>query len=346
MVADNDLSSYAIKDINEMESAFIPNGKDKFLIYIDTYASSGLPSHPVLLELVPDKTDLIASKIIYSYPEQNSANEKVFTNILNDAFSYYEEGSITKGLILWSHGNAWFPKNYHLSFDNSNLVKSFGKDQSPQEDTMEIIELAKAIEPYHFEYLLLDACFMASIEVLFELRNSTKFFIASPTEILANGFPYHLIMPYLTDNLNLEKVVQTYYNYYQSQSNIQTSASIVLINSYFLDDLSNLYKKIFINSNNKSISINHLQQYTRNNINLLFDLKQLLLQNEIYVSEIEKLWKNICVLEKHSPNFINLSLSNCNGISTYLFNSNTLLNDYYKSLSWHKASSISLYSYK
>ena len=106
MIADNDLAPYALNDINEMERAFTPNGKDKWLVYIDTYASYGLPQHPVLLEITPDSSDEVKSKIIYSYPEQNSADKHVFQNVLKDAFSVHQGVNRTKGLILWSHGNA------------------------------------------------------------------------------------------------------------------------------------------------------------------------------------------------------------------------------------------------
>ena len=62
MVADNDLAPYALKDLNEIERGFVPNGKDKLLVYIDSNTSTALPSHPVLLEIVPDTTEI---QIIY-----------------------------------------------------------------------------------------------------------------------------------------------------------------------------------------------------------------------------------------------------------------------------------------
>lgn len=48
-----------------------------------------------------------------------------------------------------------------------------------------------------FEYILFDDCFMSSIEVAYDLRKITRHLIASPCEVMAYGYPYDLVMPYL-----------------------------------------------------------------------------------------------------------------------------------------------------
>lgn len=349
MIADNDLASYAIKDINEMESAFVPNGKDKWLVYIDTYASAELPQHPVLLEIIPDKSDEIKSKIVYSYPEQNSADKHVLKTILKDAFSLYKGVTKPKGLILWSHGNAWLPNNYSIESNRKSakntsetpIFKSFGRDNIPKTSSMEITDLAESLQPYHFEYILFDACFMASIEVLYELRYSADFFIASPAEILADGFPYQKIISYLTNNLQLEKAVENYYNYYASQKGVHQSATITLVESRFLDELASICKKMTSEIKEKiTFQVSNLQQYSRNNEKWLFDLKQILLKQQNHLSEVENCWKKLCKIEKHTAKMAHLSLDNCNGLSTYLFSQNSLLNESYKKLSWYKITNL------
>ncbi|WP_460485689.1 clostripain-related cysteine peptidase, partial [Capnocytophaga sp. HP1101] len=120
MVADNDLAPYALKDLNEIERGFVPNGRDKLLVYIDSNTSTVLPSHPVLLEIAHDTTEVIASKIISSYPEQNSADKRVMSNVLRDALNYYKGNNHYKGLVLWSHGNAWLPNGYSIETENKS----------------------------------------------------------------------------------------------------------------------------------------------------------------------------------------------------------------------------------
>ncbi|MFK8266649.1 clostripain-related cysteine peptidase [Capnocytophaga cynodegmi] len=347
MIADNDLAPYALKDINEMEKAFTPNGKDKWLVYIDTYASVGLPQHPVLLEITPDSSDEIKSKIIYSYPEQNSADKHIFQNVLKDAFSVYQGVNHPKGLILWSHGNAWLPSDYYIENNRKTaknittpFFKSFGKDNVPTDSAMEIAELAESLQPYHFDYILFDACFMASVEVLYELRYSADFFIASPAEILAEGFPYERIVPQL-NSLELEKVVETYYEHYASQRGAYQSATITLIDSRFLEHLAQICRRIVADMKEfTKLQLSYLQQYSRNNEKLLFDLKQILDTQSNAISEINDCWKKLCKTEKHTAKMANLSLDNCNGISTYLFNQNTSLNEIYKKSSWYKTTNL------
>ena len=342
MVADNDLASYALKDLNEIERGFVPNGRDKLLVYIDSNTSTALPSHPVLLEIVHDTTEIIASKIIASYPEQNSTDKTVMSNVLRDALSYYKGDNRYKGLVLWSHGNAWLPEGYHIETENKSgvVVKSFGKDMSPREGAMELPDLAEVLNPYRFDYILFDACFMGSVEVLYELRHSARYFIASPAEILADGFPYHHLLPYLIGKLQLEKATEAYYNYYNVLEGARQSATVTLVDSEQLEALASFCKQLNISE----LSLAHLQQYSRNNEKYLFDLKQVLLESNVK-GEMEPIWLQLCKVERHTPRFANIALTHCNGLSVYLFGKNEKLNNYYKQLSWYRATRFH-FSYK
>lgn len=342
MVADNDLAPYALKDLNEIERGFLPNGRDKLLVYIDSNTSTALPSHPVLLEIVPDTTEVIRSKIIASYPEQNSTDKTVMSNVLRDALSYYKGDNRYKGLVLWSHGNAWLPEGYHIETENKSgvVVKSFGKDMSPREGAMELPDLAKVLNPYRFDYILFDACFMGSVEVLYELRHSARYFIASPAEILADGFPYHLLLPYLIGKLQLEKATEAYYNYYNALEGARQSATVTLVDGEQLEALASFCKQLNISE----LSLAHLQQYSRNNEKYLFDLKQVLSESKASVA-MEPIWQQLCKVERHTPRFANIALIHCNGLSVYLFGKNETLNNYYKQLSWYRATRFH-FSYK
>lgn len=342
MVADNDLASYALKDLNEIELGFMPNGRDKLLVYIDSNTSTALPSHPVLLEIVPDTTEVIRSKIIASYPEQNSTDKTVMSNVLRDALSYYKGDNRYKGLVLWSHGNAWLPEGYHIETENKSgvVVKSFGKDMSPREGAMELPDLAEVLSPYRFDYILFDACFMGSVEVLYELRHSARYFIASPAEILTDGFPYHHLLPYLIGKLQLEKATEAYYNYYNVLEGARQSATVTLVDGEQLEALASFCKQL----NTSELSLAHLQQYSRNNEKYLFDLKQVLLESKASVA-MEPIWQQLCKVERHTPRFANIPLTHCNGLSVYLFGKNETLNNYYKQLSWYRTTRFH-FSYK
>lgn len=61
----------------------------------------------------------------------------------------------------------------------------------------DLTDLAAAIPDNFFNFIWFDCCYMSSIEVIYELRNKADRFVAYPTEILAEGAPYDVVLPYI-----------------------------------------------------------------------------------------------------------------------------------------------------
>ena len=79
---------------------------------------------------------------------------------------------------------------------------------------MEITELNEALEGFHFDFMLFDACYMSGIECAYELKDKTDYLLGSPTEVLARGFPYEDFLPALfKENADLELVTKSFYAY-------------------------------------------------------------------------------------------------------------------------------------
>ena len=51
-------------------------------------------------------------------------------------------------------------------------------------------------------YILFDDCYMSTVEVAYDLREVTNYLIASTSEMMAYGMPYHKILKYII-GLNL-----------------------------------------------------------------------------------------------------------------------------------------------
>ncbi len=355
MLADNNLDYFAVQDLNEMESAFPKNTEDKLVVYVDRGRNSR-PSHPYLMEITYDSNDAIVSPILFSYPEQNSAKTEIFHSILNEVFAYYKDENFTsKGLILWSHGNAWLPSGVSILTNRDKLLedttKSFGLDNVPEEANMDIQELAHVLSNYHFDFLLFDACFMSSIEVIYELRNTTDYLIAAPTEVLSNGFPYHRVVPlFFEENLSPNKIAQAYFEYYNNKSGLLKSASIAVIK---MDEVENLTQQIynfnasFASLSEKNISKERVLPLDRFNGEWIYDLHDFLQkisqENNLggkYENIMEQ-WEKVVVYENNTPFMVeSIDLENCNGISTYIPDTTheKAVNEYYKTLSWFEAS--------
>ena len=141
------------------------------------------------------------------------------------------------GLVLWSHGTAWFPTN------PSSYMRAFGQDG---DDFMEIYELADALDGFHFDFLAFDACYMGSVEVAYELRNAADYLIASATEVIGYGFPYDLmIRPMFSATADVQGIAEAFYTYYNMQSGNMRSASIALVKNDELEGLADASRAIF-----------------------------------------------------------------------------------------------------
>lgn len=186
------------------------------------------------------------------------------------------------GLIIGSHGKAWLPagksitarslgdtstdENTFVPMPNALPTRGFG-DPSRE---MDIAQLAEAIaaQTYRLDWIIFDACFMANIETLYDLRTSANRIIASPIEIMAAGFPYDRLIPQLfADNgnkCNLAGACETFYDFYMNDwesipSNAQ-SGCISLAVTAELESLADVVRRINA-TNPASYNRDALQSY-------------------------------------------------------------------------------------
>ncbi|MDR1595269.1 MAG: hypothetical protein LBS43_12430 [Prevotellaceae bacterium] len=319
MAADNNLSTDAFDDIEEMKESFEDTGIN-LVIFIDPVRES-----PYLLEIT-HSTDTI----IKTYQEFNSADASQMQQVLNDIIEMYPSDSY--GLILWSHGTSWLPSGQQL--------KSFGRDNSEQID---IPDLAEAL-PVRFDFILFDACLMGAVEVAYELRNKTDYIISSSAEVIYTGFPYDLIIPALVSSTpDLRKAAESYFDYYQQQSGAFRSATISLVDTKELDNLARVTNQLIsgqtfdIASFDKT-SVQRLDVYDEQ---YTFDFLDFIIKAFPEADKrplIEQLEKTV-LYKAHTAEFIEMYEINAYcGLSCYIpHSSRNDLNSYYKQLSWYQA---------
>ena len=97
---------------------------------------------------------------------------------------------------------------------------------------------------------------MSSIEVAYDLKDVTKYLIASPTEVMAYGFPYHECGKYLIGNVDYEGVIQAFYEFYSQYTYPYGTAAVT--NCQELEQLANIVKRINIENQNNNISANSI----------------------------------------------------------------------------------------
>lgn len=346
MLANNDLYRYAVENINKIESTWDDSYNGNCIILIEPINSN----NKILMIQIKRDNDLnkISSPTIKTYQEIDPLQPENMKYLLNEVVQKYPSQKYS--LILWSHGTGWVPSNTILRSQlksYSNIpVKSFGQSNGKQ---MNITDLANGIPDNRFNTIIFDACYMASIEVLYELRNKANYIISSPAEILAQGFPYDITMPILIKEENPEiRVAQAYYDYYNTQSDIDyRSATISVVNTAELEGLASETKKIILS--NALVTpvydnISQIQTFDRYNTHLFYDLKQTM--GELCVEDsIKPLFNDFntqlaktVLYSAHTESFLNIfKIKSSCGITSYIPQSSNQsgMKNYYKKLSWY-----------
>ena len=187
-------------------------------------------------------------------------------------------------MIIGSHGHGWTPKSF-TSAASARLRRMGVQEpsllwQKPEGaltrhigDTgyavqYDIYEIADAIKANNIklEYILFDACFMSNVESAYELRNATKYIIASPCEVMGAGFPYDKVMPYMLTNggasFDLDKICSEYVDHYKNGSGISVrSACVALTNTAELESLAAAVKKVNAAAVTDGFSLDDVQVY-------------------------------------------------------------------------------------
>lgn len=137
------------------------------------------------------------------------------------------------GIVFGGHGTGWLPKGSRLrSMHGAAGTGPFGQAPLPWAAAtryfgetgcmFDIGEIAASLENTgeHFDYVIFDDCFMSNIESLYDMRRAADYIIASPCEIMGDGFPYRTVVPHLfTDggrSRDLEGVCRSFHEFYTS----------------------------------------------------------------------------------------------------------------------------------
>lgn len=176
----------------------------------------------------------------------------------------------TYGLVLSSHGGGWVPADiFDHYIERAVKTRFMGQDG---DHYMETPDLAQAIGAAgHWDYLLFDACFMASVEALYDLRHTTEYVMASAAEVMGAGFPYQTILPLLFDKRGpqLEQACRAYMDSFKN-----SSATISLVKTSGLEALAAEVRTIQSGNPGKKVDTSKMQGYEGFSPHLYFDLRQ------------------------------------------------------------------------
>jgi len=232
-------------------------------------------------------------------------------------------------------------------------VKTIGQDVYVEGDAkysleMGIDDFASAI-PMHLDYLILDACLMGGVETAYELRDKADYVAFSPAETLAEGFFYRTMAERLLEpeSPDVQKVCQEFYNLYAYEEGDKQSATITLVKTSGMDALAATCKTLFEKYREaiSAVDPGTVQGFFRYEKHYYYDMEDILEKAGASSEDLAALEAALdgCIAYKAAtpaflPNSGGFDIDSYCGMSMYLPADGTAyLDEYYKSLSWNKA---------
>lgn len=237
--ANNNLKYEAYETLNRLEESLYRNGNEKnnIIAYIKDN-----PNNACLIKIKRDKHPYkIASDTLKVYSTAEYSSTRDMHRVLSDVKNICDSKLFS--LVLWSHGTAWLPPAQDIAYNDRPRTKAFGDDRGYQ---MSIFDLTEAF-PIPFRYIMFDACAMSNVEVLYEFIGKTDYIISSPTDVLSEGFPYHLIGEdlFADDVASLKQMADKYIQYYNSKDGKAQSATISVVKTSALQQLAETMNRIY-----------------------------------------------------------------------------------------------------
>lgn len=330
MGGDNSLSAETYEKIEALRQGWNKNLKGKLVVYSDPSDAA-----PQLIEICTCKSGNPITDIIKTYEEENSAASEVFSRVISEVKSLYPAPSY--GLILFSHASGWLPER---TLKNPKSVLTDGEDE------MSLIHLASAMPDNCFDYIIFEACFMSGIEVAYELKNKTNYILASSAEIVSPGFTniYSQTIKHLYESpANLKEFAQSAFSHFDAQTGFSRSATLSLIRTSELNDLSKWVKNnCDLNKETDIKNIQHFDRYTTHR--LFFDFEDYyssIIDTDVQKKELTSLLNACVVYKAATPSFMleynGFEIKKHSGLTTYITQEKfPFLNNEYQNLKWYK----------
>ena len=374
----NSLSAALEDDVNDIKSGYLPlvgSMSKAVLVYSRRLSETGrytdrTPSY--LIRLSVDGWGKVISDTLKTWPETDEAvSASTMTDVLETVKGLYPHASY--GMVFSSHGSGWLPSGYYstgkITAGTAGLqavpyidpnsdgsmprVKSIGIDNITSRNTyeMEIETFAQAL-PMKFDYIIIDACLMGCIEVAYALKDKCDKLVFSQAEVLEDGLcdyttlTQRVLKPVVPDLYNL---CEDSYRHYKNQDDpIYRSLTISMIDCTRLDGLAESCKSLFSKYRNQISLVNaaNVQGYFRARKHWFYDLTDILRQSgipEADMADYNKAMSDCVLYNAATDTFINFDIRTHCGLSMYLpADGNSELDEFYKTLSWNKASGLVL----
>ena len=259
MFADNNLAGDMLSNIYNAERGLTKSMPSaRIVVYLDKADTTMLYE----LKYLPygEEQHIRHCKVLKSYEKQDSSNPNIMCAVLGDVRELAPSKSY--GLVVSGHGTGWFPKpSSGISYNDQrvaekgsvaqeyqfghlgeeSMTRFVGYDNATPESSFSSADLVEGLRDMHFDYIMFDACFMGSVEFLYDLRSVADYIISSPVEVMNAGMPYEDIVPlFFAPGRDICKVAETIVDVYKNTGfSTKKSVAVSVVDCSKLENLAN-----------------------------------------------------------------------------------------------------------
>jgi hypothetical protein len=259
MDGDNNLESYAISDMNEMERVGSTDDVN-ILVLIDRTpgydTSNGDWTTTRLYYVTKDNdTSTINSTLLADLGERDMSDPNTLKDFIIYCMNNFPADKTC--LTLWNHGGGVYPRSYSTSKKDIKSVTSRVKgglrgicwDDTTgtppwncltTDEVRVALSQARAQTGKKIDVINMDACLTQMLEVAWEWQDEANFLVGSEETVPGNGNDYTTVLQHLTSNPDMtaedlaRTLVDDYYSYYSS-SGLHTTYSYINLGTPFTE---------------------------------------------------------------------------------------------------------------
>lgn len=219
---DSNLLSCFKTNISDMKESVTDDGirsGNRILIFLSESSTSAR-----LFELKKEKGKCIEKELKqYSNPAGTATG---IAGILADVEK--ESPSLHYSMIIGGHGLGWINSDTYngkasasvkrimpMKSQDLPFTRFFGSVSGGFQTDLSTLADGIKLSGLDMRFILFDACNMANVETVYELKDVTDYVIACPTEIMGYGMPYKQILPYLWGTPDYKSVCSEMIDYYK-----------------------------------------------------------------------------------------------------------------------------------
>lgn len=352
--AQGDLGSYLKENVEDMYAA-LASSKDSctLLVYYRPAVSDREVPNPVLMEFLSDGEGRINGQqallgreadfahIIeqahrvkeYREPTHSAVNPQTMKRIFRDMQEVAPSDSY--GLILGSHASGWLP-------GMPVEPRAFGDDAGYNIDIPQLADVISGVFPSKLDFILFDACMMGTAEVCYELKDVTRYCVASVMETPAFGYPYDdMLLTLYRDQIDFNAVCNAFISFNKYKKQWGTCAAF---NCSMMDELALAVKTELAQSTVQWADFDYtsVQQYGLGSFQYFsFDVADFFreLHGGVESPLIEAALQQVVVAKDCIPDgYYPVDEARFSGIGMYYPKMQKSWNTYYKtSISWYQA---------